>query len=195
MKLAIADPPYPPNLLAAGRLTGHGPPLRATRWYAGKSTRGHTHADNHPDAAEWNRPERHRELLAELDSTYDGWCIATAPDAVAAVYPPLPYGVRVMVWARTNAPPSAHRVRSSWEAVLVKTPLGRHRAGARGDSQVPDVLVSSAPRRSFAGAKPEVWTHWVLAAMGYDPDTDTVTDLFPGSGAVGHAVATYGRLF
>jgi len=41
-------------------------------------------------------------------------------------------------------------------------------------------LASDAP----PGAKPRAWTRWVLDMLGYDPDVDTVDDLFGGSGAV-----------
>jgi hypothetical protein len=34
------------------------------------------------------------------------------------------------------------------------------------------------------GAKPQAWTRWVLDMLGYNPETDTVDDLFPGSGAI-----------
>lgn len=36
------------------------------------------------------------------------------------------------------------------------------------------------------------WTTWVLDLLGYTPGEDTVDDLFPGSGAVAHAIE--GRL-
>ncbi len=53
---------------------------------------------------------------------------------------------------------------------------------------VSDVLV--CPQRGgFIGAKPTEWTAWVLDCLSYDPDADTVADLFPGSGAVTDAVA------
>lgn len=55
---------------------------------------------------------------------------------------------------------------------------------------VPDVLTCALPRdRTFIGAKPPEWVRWVLDALGYEPDTDAVTDLFPGSGAVAAALA------
>lgn len=191
MKLAIADPPYPPNLLAAGRATGHGAPFRATRYYAGGAPNAHRPrpaADDHPDAHEWNRPERHRALLEQLLDEYDGWAIATTPDAVAAVYPPLPYGIKVLCWVKPNAQPTGHRIRSTWEAVLLYAPLGRRgRSGAV--RSIPDVLVAAAPGGGFAGAKPPQWTRWVLDALSYDQDADTVDDLFPGSGAVTAAIS------
>ena len=59
-----------------------------------------------------------------------------------------------------------------------------------------DVLVApyqgsggASTRRLFIGAKPDAWTRWVLDVLGYDPNSDTVDDLFPGSHAVGRAVA------
>lgn len=189
--LAIADPPYPPNLLAAG----HGTQTRADRWYGGNDTRtgaDYRTADYHPDAAEWNDPARHRELLADLAARFDGWAIATTPDAVAAVYPPLPIGTRVMAWHKLRALPTGHRIASSWEAVLVYPPPDRR--SSRGRGQLPDLLRCPAPQGSFAGAKPAAWTRWVLDALGYDPDTDTLVDMFPGSGAVARA-ASQGTLW
>src|SRR6478609_8664223 len=100
-RLIIADPPYPPNLLAAG----NGIQTRADRWYGGNDHRtgaDYRTADIHADAAEWNDPARHRALLAELAAAADGWAIACPLDAVAAVYPPLPVGTRVMVWHKPN---------------------------------------------------------------------------------------------
>ena len=52
-------------------------------------------------------------------------------------------------------------------------------------ASVPDVLRAGVQnRRGFVGAKPPRWTRWVLDLLGYDAETDTVDDLFPGSGAV-----------
>ena len=180
MKLAIADPPYPPNLLAAG----HGVQTRADRWYGGNDNRtgkDYRTADIHPGAAEWNDPAKHRALLLELQE-YDGWALATTPDAVAAIYPPIPVGTRIMVWHKPNSLPTGHRVGSNWEAVLLFAPITRR--SSRGRGQVSDVLRASPPNNGFAGAKPAAWTRWVLDAMGYDQDEDTVTDVFTGSGAV-----------
>jgi hypothetical protein len=92
----------------------------------------------------------------------------------------------VMVWHRPRAMPGGVRLMSKWEAVIVFVPEGR-RARGEGDL-VGDVLTASAPSAGFAGAKPAEWTRWILSVLGYDPATDTVADLFPGSGAVGRAV-------
>jgi hypothetical protein len=183
MKLCIADPPYPPFVGAGGSKT------RASRWYGtrqrGKKDRP---ADVHIAAAEWDEPGRHRRLLEELLGAYDGWAIATSPDGIA-VYGPLPPAARIMAWVKPNAMPGSHRLRSMWEAVILYPPSGR-RYNRGGVGIMPDVLVEPYPR-GFKGKKPAAWTRWVLDAMSYDPDSDTVVDLFTGSGAVKEAIANY----
>jgi hypothetical protein len=89
-----------------------------------------------------------------------------------------------MVWHRRNAPPSGARIRSCWEPVLISTPRTGRGSGVPGS----DVLDTPAMRAGFVGAKPPAWTRWVLDALGYDPETDEVLDLFNGSGAVGAAL-------
>lgn len=180
MRLAIADPPYPPFVGAGGFKP------RASRWYGdGQRSRTDRPADFHPEAREWDSPARHRALLEQLERDYDGWAIATAPDGLDA-YRPLPAAARVMAWIKPNAQPGAHRLLSMWEPVIVMPPKGRR--SNRGVGAMSDVLTAPAPRVGFVGAKPAEWTRWVLAALGYDPATDTVDDLFAGSGLVGAAV-------
>ena len=107
MKLAIADPPYPPLLKGSG---GYKP--RGSRWY-GAEHRGNNRksADLHPEADEWKDPARHQQLLKELEAEYDGWAIATAPDSLE-IYTPVPVGARIAVWVKPNGIPGSHRLRS-----------------------------------------------------------------------------------
>lgn len=192
MKLAIADPPYPPMLSERRDLAGGGTRItsysRARRYYgAGTRPAYERPADFHPDAGEWDDPARHRQLLEDLRATYDGWAIATTPDGLGA-YHPLPIPARIMVWHRPNAQCGSNRLASKWEAVIVYTPEGRR--AAKGPLQVSDVLTAGVEYKAgFPGHKPPRWTRWILDALGYDPDTDTVDDLFPGSGAVAAAAA------
>lgn len=183
MKLIIADPPYPPFIGSGGRKN------RASRWYGtGQRSLKDRPADQHPEAAEWDDPARHRQLLLDLMATADGWAIATSVDGMAA-YGELPIGTRVMAWIKPNAIPGSHRIRSNWEPVIVYPAPGR-RSNRSGRGSVTDVHTASAPR-GFIGEKPESWTHWVLDALSYDAREDVVEDLFHGSGAVARAVATY----
>lgn len=182
-KYAIADPPYPPFVGSGGQKN------RASRWYGTKQrSRKDTTADVHPEAAEWDNPARHRQLLEELLDTHDGFAIATSVDGLAA-YGTLPVGTRIMAWIKTNAIPGSHRLRSMWEPVILYPAIGR-RSNRGGVGIVPDVWTGPAPR-GFKGQKPEGWTHWVLDALTFDPDADHVADMFPGSGAVAAAVETY----
>lgn len=180
-KLAIADPPYPP--------TRRGRPV-ASRWYGSNAHTlgpGSYAADFHPDAEQWDDPATHRALLERLMDQYDGWALATSVDGVDA-YLPLPVEVRRMVWVKPNAMPGPARIHNRHEFVLLYPPAGR-RSSRNGRGVVPDVLIEPKRNDGFAGAKPEAWTRWVLDAMSYSPETDTVDDLFRGSGAVEAAMA------
>jgi len=190
MRLAIADPPYPPMFSTRRDLAAGGERIvsrsRATRWYgeAPRSSSDLAPADFHPDAGRWDSLDEHRRLLLDLLDEYDGWAIATTPDGLGA-YAPLPIAARIMAWHKPRALPGAHRIRSHWEPVIVYVPEGRR---SRLEGTVPDVLVCNPPQINFAGAKPAEWTRWVLDALGYAPGEDEVVDLFPGSGSVARAI-------
>lgn len=195
MKLAIADPPYPPQFGLRFDLAGGAPRVttrsRANRWYGtGAGTTGPAPADSHPDARRWDDLTEHRKLLEHLVAEYDGWAIATTPDGLGA-YAPLPIEADVLAWVNPRGMPSGGRLRSSWEAVIAMIPACR-RPRAAGH-KVANVLIEPSPNLGFAGAKPAAWTRWILDVLGYDPDHDELTDLFPGSGSVS-AAATQGVL-
>lgn len=176
MKIAIADPPY------LGR---------ARRWYG--DGRGHSggrgRADEHPAAGIWDMPQAHQGLIESLEAEYDGWAVAANPDSLGTYLSVTPPNVRVASWTRGNAIPSGSRVRSVWEPVLVRVPDVRRGHGT--GTSVDDVLTAGITPGGFAGRKPEAWTHWVLTMLGYQPGTDEIVDIFPGSGAVADAVSTY----
>lgn len=117
MRLCIADPPYPPSIRANKR-------PRASRWYGHNADtlgRGCFAADSHPNAAAWDNPARHRQLLERLLEEFDGFAIATSSDGIDA-YRPLPDVLRIMVWVKPNAMPSPARIHNKWEAVLLYPP-------------------------------------------------------------------------
>jgi hypothetical protein len=175
MRLCIADPPY------LGR---------AHRYYGvGGSGAGHgkMRADEHPAAVEWDNPDRHVRLVHDLDATYDAWAIAMTVYSIgvyaSAVTLDSRSGYRFAAWVKPNGGvPSGSRIHTSWEPVLFHIPLARRKR--ESGPFINDHLAANAGGASFMGAKPQAWTRWVLDLMGYDPEQDTVTDLFPGSGAV-----------
>lgn len=185
MRLAIADPPYPPMFgerfdTASGdpRLTMRS---RSRRWYGDQGV-GRGGADVHDDAGKWDDLSAHRQLIVDLMDNFDGWAIATTPDGIGA-YHPLPVSARIMAWVRPNAAPGGGRLLSKWEPVIVFVPEARRARGL----QVSDVLIAGHGVGGFAGAKPPEWTRWVLDALGYQHGADDLHDIFPGSGAVSHA--------
>lgn len=76
-----------------------------------------------------------------------------------------------------------------WEPVIWR---GGRRHSARPDGyKVRDYVSASATtREGLPGAKPEAFCLWVFALLGLTPE-DTLTDLFPGTGAVARAWALF----
>lgn len=188
-RLCIADPPY------LGR---------AAVWYGdamSESQRGHNQggkaniqgpkpADHHPDAHLWDDPATHRQMVDRLVTEYDGWAIAMAHDNLRDYLPMIPASVpvRIGIWTKPQTMPGGARVLNVYEPVIVRIPEGRR--SSTGQTVFPrDSVTISRLNNGFPGAKPPAWTRWVLDMLGYDPEADTVDDLFKGSGAVSAEVA------
>lgn len=184
MKLCIADPPY------LGR---------AAVWYGDKMAKsqlsrahggtanitGPRPADHHPKAHLWDDPATHQALVNRLIAEYDGWAIAMAHDNLRDYLPMIPSSlpIRIGIWTKPQTMPSGARVLNTYEPVVVRIPEGRR--ASNGQTIFPrDSVTISRLNNGFPGAKPPAWTRWVLDMLGYDPDADTVDDLFKGSGAV-----------
>ena len=189
MKLCIADPPY------LGR---------AAVWYGDKMAKSQLSkrhggtanktnakpADFHPDAARWDRIETHKALVDRLIANYDGWAIAMAHDNLREYLPLIPANVpvRIGIWNKTQQMPGGARVLNVYEPVIVRIPEGRR--ASNGQTIFPkDCVTIARLTNGFPGAKPPSWSRWVLDMLGYDAETDTVDDLFPGSGAVAQELA------
>jgi len=189
LRCAYADPPYPGQALRHYGKNG-GP-------YSG-------------EVAEVD----HAQLIQDLERDFpDGWALSTSVPALGELLNMCPKpeasrkrtwngragvklgtGVRVAAWLRSAGspfPPS--RVMWTWEPVIVRIPHWRQR---HPHDFVRDSLVASQPHgflgNTITGQKPVVFCHWIFDLLGLGPD-DELVDLFPGSGAVGHAWDSWRR--
>ena len=181
LRFCIADPPY------LGR---------AVRWYGhGGCGDGYGlgQADNHPNAADWDDPQRHQQLVKDLDRDFDGWAIAMSVHSLSTYLQVLETdsrnGIRVAVWHKPSSLTSGARVCNRWEPVLLRIPKSRR--GRTVGKSCSDVFQSVPARNGFRGAKPHGWTLWILEMLGVQPH-DEVIDMFHGSGAVSESLAAMG---
>lgn len=166
MRMAYADPPY---LGCSVRLYG----------------------DQHPEAAVWDDPQSHLDLVVRLADEYpDGWALSCNPRDLRLLLPVSPEGTRVAAWCKTW-----HRLRPlvavqyAWEPLL----FFGGRAIKRRNPMIRDWTACPVTlQRTTKGAKPDAFCHWMFSLLGLEPG-DELDDLFPGSGAVADAWAAWCR--
>lgn len=155
MRLGYADPPY----------------LGCAKYYP-----------EHPEAKIWDDVRSHHDLLARLDSEFDGWAYCMTSTTLSAILPGAPDGTRVAAWVKPFAAFKRNvRIAYTWEPVLFKPGRDRSADGApvgRDHLSEPITL-----KRGLTGAKPARFNRWVLDLMGY-VEGDEVFDLFPGTGGM-----------
>jgi hypothetical protein len=155
MKLGYADPPYPGC--------------------------AHLYRDHKDFAGE----VAHAALVAQLESSCDGWCLHTSSTALRDVLLLCPTNVRVMAWVKPFAAFKRNvSVAYAWEPVIVKAarkPVVNKSMVFRDWISEPITL-----KRGLTGAKPERVCHWLFEVLGAQPG-DELVDLFPGTGAVTRA--------
>lgn len=164
VKFAYADPPY----------------LGLAAKFYGKL---------HPDAADYDKPETHQRLIDRLSDEYpDGWAMSLHTKVMRVILPMCPEDCRIMAWVKPfcSFKPGVG-VAYAWEPIVVRG--GRRRT--RKQQTVRDYCICNiALQKGLAGAKPAGLIHWLMDVLGVQ-EGDTVDDIFPGSGAVGRAVAEY----
>lgn len=161
---AYADPPY----LGCGKL----------------------YAAHHPEALDWDSPERHRELIAQLASEYpDGWALSLSSPSLETMLHLCrevlgPDVVRVSAWVKPFAvfKPNVNPA-YAWEPVIWR---GGRTKRSRSEDTVRDWHSENITmRRGLPGAKPPAFAKWIQELLGADVrQGDTITDLFPGTGAM-----------
>lgn len=163
LRFTYADPPY----LGCGKL----------------------YAEHHPDALVWDDPERHRQLIEQLeDESPDGWAMSMSVPSMRVILPMLPERARILAWVKPfaafkkNVNPS-----SAWEPVALVG--GRRRTDAH--TYMRDWIAESITlKKGLTGSKPRHFSFWLFDCANLQPN-DELIDLFPGSGSVTDAWNEY----
>lgn len=136
----------------------------------------------HPDAARWDDPAEHVELMADLDEQYDGWALSCHAPSLEYLTPLTPAGARIAVWVKPFAAYKRNvRVAYTWEPVIWKRIAERREGDPVGRDHLSCPITM---QRGLTGAKPEAFCRWVLMLLGWQPG-DVIDDLFPGTGVMG----------
>ncbi len=157
MKFAYADPPY-----------------------IGQSKR---HYKDHEDYA---GEVDHQELINKLVDEYpDGWALSLSTPSLKEILNMCPDDVRVMVWVKPFHAWKNVRPSYGYEPVIVR---GGRKANFRTEDKkvlgYQDwVSASITMKKGLSGAKPERFCIWLFEVLNVRP-SDTLDDLFPGSGVV-----------
>jgi hypothetical protein len=171
MTFAYADPPY----LGKGR-----------KFYS-----------QHPEAHEWDDPERHRILIKELCTEYpDGWAMSASSPSLHVLLPMCPPDVRIGAWVKPfHVFKKGVRPAYAWEPVLYRGGRNaKHPPPEKGGKQTTPrdwVSCNITLRKGLTGAKPLEVCDWIIQLLGARPG-DQMVDLFPGTGAMGSACALRG---
>ncbi len=135
----------------------------------------------------------HFQLLSRLSMDFDGFVLhaAATPQSFAALAPYVEHiqGARWCSWVKGFAAFKANvPVAYAWEPVIIKP---ARKPVVSGRLVMRDWIQESITlERGMVGAKPERVCHWAFELVGAQPE-DELVDLFPGSGAVTRAWATW----
>jgi hypothetical protein len=167
MKFGYADPPY---------------------YKQGKRLYGSLH----PEADIWDTKEAHLQLIDRLHDEFpDGWAMSCNPSQLEWLLPHSP-GLRVCVWAKTF-----HQIRPLTSIQYAWEPLLLH-GGRQVKNRKPMVrdwlAAARAMRKGLIGAKPDAFNVWVLDLLAFDPEQDTITELFVGTNGMQKILKTYEKI-
>jgi hypothetical protein len=167
VKFAYADPPY------LGRCSYYG--------------HNHPEGDRPFDGQCWNDLHTHELLIDWLDESYpDGWALSCSSSSLRYMLYFSPDGTRTGSWVKPFASfKPGINPGYCWEPLLFK---GGRRLGRDVDTVRDYVSANIVLERGTKGAKPEAFCNWVMDLLGYDPQQDSIDDLFHGSGAFSRAI-------
>jgi len=161
MKFAYADPPY------LGL---------AKKFYK----------DLHPDAADYDKKEKHIELVEKLmDEFPDGWALSLHAPSLHFYATIIPKKARICAWTKT-----VHQlwwdkaVQYGWEPVIL---YGGRKEHFRRPMVRDWMSCPRAQRKGLRGSKPDKFNDWILDLLNYKIG-DEMVDLFPGTNGMAAAV-------
>ena len=143
---------------------------------------GNKYAEFHPDALDWNDPERHRQLIESLvDDFPDGWAMSLSSPSLKTILPICPDDCRISAWVKPFAAFKPNvGVAYAWEPVIWRG----GRKVTREQNTVRDWHSENITlQRGLTGAKPHSFGLWLFAMLNAQAG-DEFVDLFPGTGAV-----------
>lgn len=153
--------------------------------YLGQCAR---YAHYHPEGNCWNDIETHWRLINELVERFpDGWALSASSPSLRALLPLCPEDVRVAAWVKPFAAFKANiRNAYTWEPVILR---GGRLSSKDGAPVTRDHLAESITlKKGLTGVKSLRFCRWVADMLGYKTG-DQLVDLFPGTGAMGLALA------
>lgn len=149
-------------------------------------------ADRYLDQPDYGGEVDHRALIRLLESDFDGWVLHTHVPGLRMMEREgiLPQsGIRICQWVKPFAAFKRNvSVAYAYEPVIIKAarkPVVAQRIIMRDWIAEPITL-----QRGLTGAKPEKVCHWAFELVGAELG-DELIDLFPGTGAVTRAWATF----
>lgn len=145
----------------------------------------------HDEAEIWDHKNSHLKLIADLQVNYpDGWALSCNPKDLAWVLPACPDDIRIASWCKTYHQIRPTSTQFAWEPVVFRT---RKKMPKR--LMVRDWISGPNNRtKGTPGAKPHYFNRWILDLLCFDHETDTLDDLFPGSGGMALAL-NEGKMF
>lgn len=124
----------------------------------------------------------HKDLIAKMETGFDGWLLHTSSTALPLILPMCPPTARIMAWVKPFAAFKRNvSVAYAWEPVIVKAarkPVVSHRVVMRDW-----VSESITLKKGLCGAKPPKVCLWAFEMLGLRPE-DELVDLYPGTGIV-----------
>lgn len=141
----------------------------------------------HENASDADELDWHRDLIRRLESEFsDGWALSLHTPSLGEMQRLCSTPVRVGAWVKPFASfkPGVNPA-YAWEPLL----FGGGRKRTRAQPTVRDWIAENITlKKGLSGAKPPRVCRWILSFLNFDPETDSLEDIFPGTGVMGREV-------